>query len=349
MKTNYLKNILFCLLFFAYFSSAAQTNPDSLWEISSVANLHCQLKKGEQKVFYYRFAEDDTLYLNYAHHTPDENLSSFEVRVYKAGTILQKSDTKSFTEKIAIANESILAFTLINASSKAISGQLQISRRAAYDETARFNVNVPLKTIYDTTYTYEKQKVLAKHDTTATEIMNRTFMVGSRANLKQAGRSTVSFKLPEQTAYWVYHLSISEETNVQLDKLGKELSKVAATALAADPLVAFGIGVLGSLPAASVGEDIDYYLLAPKEASVFESGGEGFKYYKKVARVVSDYARILPHEAPNKGEVHFGFYNDNFIEGIKATMRVVAIKIKPIFEWKTVRKPQKAQYFVPVE
>lgn len=342
------KVFIISILYFLSLKLLAQNNADStLWEAVPIATIDCRLHKGEQSVYYYRLAEGDTLYVQYQ-RKQGEALALLDLSAYRSNSIFQKHDNEQLNEKIWIPTDGIYALTLANASTKEHTGKIQILRRPAYEETVQLNVNVPLKTVYDTSYIYEKKKIIIRQDTTAEEVINRTFMISSMANLRQASRTAVEIKLPKDASYWVYHLSVSEETNIQLEKLAKELSKGASTLLAANPLAAFGVGLIGTLPSVAVGEDIDYYIGQKADIELFEKG-QPFKYYKKAMRIVSDYARIRANEIPHDGSLYFGFYNDNFVEGIKATLRVAAIKIKPITELKTTRKPQLAKRFIPAE
>ncbi|SFC26236.1 hypothetical protein SAMN05421780_10456 [Flexibacter flexilis DSM 6793] len=330
--------LLSCLVPAAVAQTDSTSAEESLWDIVKMATVDCAIKAGEQRVFYYRLAEDDSLYLNYTHQK-GEALGLVEVKVWKGESLLQKADLKDFKETLAIEHKGIYAITLANASKADIAGKLQISRRPAYEESVKFDVRVPLKVMTDTTFLYEKKKVFVKNDTTAEEVMNRTFMVSSMVNLRQTSRTNVEFKLPAETAFWAYHLSVSEETNVQFDKLTSQLGKGAATLLASsNPLTAFALGTVSVLPSVSVGEDVDYYIL-PKDQTQAFMEDKPFKSFKKGLRVVTDYARLMPDEVPNKGQMAFGFYNDNFVEGVKATLRIVAIKVKPRYEWRTYRKP----------
>ena len=64
----------------------------------------------------------------------------------------------------------------------------------------------------------------------------------------RAGRSSsIEFKLPENTAYWVYWIGVGGESAEGLNKMAKHLPEAATILGITDPVTAFALGIIPEL------------------------------------------------------------------------------------------------------
>ena len=138
---------------------------------------------------------------------------------------------------------------------------------------------------------------------------------------------------------------VRQEPVLQLNELTKQVSKLAASALAgSNPLVAFGMGLLPFLPQLTSGGNIDYHFFNQGQSVAFMQTGTGKPYaFASGQRIVSDYGKVPMAQTPKTpdGYLYMGFQNNNALTGLDVTLKVVAFTGSQRFETRTVRKPLK--------
>lgn len=126
--------------------------------------------------------------------------------------------------------------------------------------------------------------------------------------------------------------------------MAEQLPEAAVALGVVDPVTGFALGYLSKLATSNQGLDINYYFVNSDQRVKFQYG-DTFYYFKKGERVVSEYAKMT---APTKGTFYLGLDNSYSIMTSKmVTVKIVAVKIIPRYEIKTVQKPRINKTAVP--
>jgi hypothetical protein len=290
---------------------------------------------GEQE-FYYGFVEGDQVIFD-LEEVNGKELKEFEIVAVSSTPLFLDYKTKKLENKILqIPETGIYKFRFAN--SNLISGRVckyKIQRIPAIEETKKFNSMVYKRTAYDTIYHDVPERYLVKADTIFTEILNQTAKVHSQSNLNSS-RTTTNFRLPDNTIFWSYYIGVDQAGQQAFEfatnQLASAASPIAAKFGASGPLVALALNMTSFLPKLQSGEDIDYYLVQGQNVSLF-AGGQAFRYFKS-GKVINDFAR----SEPIPGLLSFCFNNDNAIQGVSVTVKVVAAQLNATWETRQVRK-----------
>ncbi|MEJ8802620.1 hypothetical protein [Pontibacter sp. H249] len=311
--------------------------------------------KPQEGVYYFGFQQGDIIIVNVEPEKSDQALN-LEVQEYTSGSTMFSIKNQKRIKNLRLPAPRKIAyrFILTAANGKAIPAQLKINRTPADEESRHFNTNITWKTKSDTTWTTVSEKVTVKGDLVPVTLVDKTFRVASKANLNPS-RVAVPFKLPANTAHWVYWVGVGQESVEQLKNMTSMASKGAATLAAPlSPVAAFGLGLIPSLPQVSASGSIDYYFMNKASADKFVADADSdWKSYAfaQGAGIISDYKLVQLSETPKTadGTLYTVFRNSNTVTGLDITLKVVAFEQEKKQVTKQVRKPQKVeQTFVPV-
>ena len=290
-----------------------------------VAEVEFPIKPGEEKSFYYKFAEGDTIIFN-AYVIKGNDISEAKVIKYP-NTVFYTSYAVKKVENEVIYNPQRAIYQISFKNTSRLNSKVYkfvIYRKPTKPEFNDFDVSVQMITTYDTIYVEDIESTLVKVDTTWEEIVNTTLNVGSQMG---GGNTTAYVKvdLPSNTSTWVYWIGVGQEAVEALKELSKSISGVLGMLDPGSALVAYGLGLITDLGLSLKSkDDINYYIYY------------GNDIIKQGTRVVADYGKMT---YPTKGTVYIMLDNSySVITNKLVNVRVVAIRTLPQYERRKVRK-----------
>ena len=308
-----------------------------------VASVQFSIEPGEEKSFYYKFAEGDTIIFS-AEVIKGNDISEVNIIKYP-NTVVYTSYAAKKVENEVIYNPSKAIYQISFKNTSLLNSKVYkfvIYRKPTKPEFNDFDVSVQMITTYDTIYVEAIESTLVKADTTWEEVVSTTLNVGS-----QMGGNTktyVKVNLPSNTLSWVYWIGVGQEALEALKQLSKSISNTLYTASnvvgTANPslaLVAYGLGLITDLSVnVQSKHDINYYIISNYEDLVNFLNDEPFYLIKKGERVITDFGKMT---YPTEGTFYIALDNSYSIFTTKlVNIRVVAIKILPQYEKMKVRK-----------
>lgn len=301
-----------------------------------VASNTIKVSPSGEQTFYYGFSEGDQLIFD-LEEVNGKELKEFEIVALSSTPLFLDYKTKKIENKILqIPETGIYKFRFTN--SNLIAGRIckyKIQRVPATEATKKFNTTVYKRTAYDTTYIEVPERYLVKADTVVSEILNQTAKVHSQSNLNGA-RTTTNFQLPGNTVSWSYYIGVDQGGQQAFENATKQLASVGSPIAAkfgtSGPLVAVALNMASYLPKLQAGEDIDYYLVGGQNVNLF-AAGQAFRYFK-AGKVMNDYARMEPIPSV----LSFCFNNDNALQGVSVTLKVVAVQVNGTWETRQIKK-----------
>ena len=172
-----------------------------------------------------------------------------------------------------------------------------------------------------------KTSVRLKYDTTYQEVLNTQVRVYSQTNGTNPNRTTVRINLPENTTYWVYWLGVGQESMDEMKSFANQLSKVAQ-GLAANPIYAFGLGMIGKLPMFNSTATVGYRFTDHINSQNFLAGRQYLGYtFKEGNAVTTDYSIVKAVAR----ELNFCLWNNNLAIGHNVEIKVGAFTVKSVY------------------
>jgi hypothetical protein len=316
------------------------TNPKA----KIVADLSFQISSRKEKIFYYKFAEGDTIIFN-AWTIKGKDISEVSITKWPTTTVFNSwaipvvENKKIFIEKSSVYSIGFKNSSIISSKSY----KFVLHRVPTNEKFIDFNTEVEWDTFYDTTYVSTIKYALTHTDTIPEEIINRQVKIGSKFSGNT--RTYMQISLPKGTSYWVYWIGVGQEAAQGLQGMISQLPKSAGVLGITDPVTAFAIGLVPNLFSLSKGYDINYYLIHDYDnASKFKSG-EVFYSFKKGEKIITEYAKM---KEPKGGIFYLGLSNSySMMTSKKVTVKCVAVKIIPRYEILKIKKPVIKARLVP--
>jgi hypothetical protein len=319
-----------------------------------VCDLILQLKGKEVKEVYYGFAAGDQIIVDF-NEVEGRPVAGLEILEYPENIRFREMETAEVRGKTLYVQVSgVYKFSIFNERGER-NCKLRISRVPVSEKTRAFRTAVRWVDRYDTTYVDNRpaavenrvvqrsRQVLDKVDTTIINLTDKKERVHSRGNFSEDAFTTLKVMLPRnetsadrvyEVVSWVYWLGVGAEGEGQYQeanravKLAKSVSNVAKS---------FSIisGPYGALAA-----------LALDGASFFMPAGKGDNVLYQVScgnKVVdqgngpSAYAR---HTACVQGEIAFRLENDNMVESIDVSVKVMAVAVIKTYRTETYTESQ---------
>jgi len=304
-------------------------------ETVDVANLTFKIPARETQTFYYSFAAGDTIVIN-VEPIKGEDISGIIIREWPASVKFQDTKTRWVDKKIAVSKTAVYCFELANTFLFRKTYGLSIKRIPSSEEQIGFNTSVIWDTLYETTYVSVVESTLVKVDSIPEELTSTQVKVGSQLT-GGLTYSRIKVSLPEGTAYWVYWIGVGQEAAEGLNAMVEELPEVATSLGIVAPVTGFALGYLSKLYTLNSGLDINYSL------ERYSSGD--YVPFKFVTGVQTDYAKM---NTPVSGNVYIKLDNSYSVMTAKeVTVKVVAVKIIPQYEIKTVQRPRINKTAIP--
>ncbi|MBK0403608.1 hypothetical protein I5M27_11465 [Adhaeribacter sp. BT258] len=296
--------------------------------------------------YFYGFQEGDKMVVELK---MEEGKGKYEVDIkeFASGSVLYagRNISKIKKQEFHIPTRAVYEFIIRSTGEASSTCKMTIKRIPASAATARFNANVTWKTQEDTVFTFANEKVLVKTDFQPQILVDKTFRVFSQASIGKPSRVTVPFKLPANTAHWVYWLGVGQESVKEMEALTKTLAKGgAAIASGMNPVVAFGMGLLPELPQVKSSGYIDFLFMNKQAAAAFEKDGERKPFsFAQGDAIINAYGKIAASQTPKTqdGSLYLGVENHNTVTGLDVAVKIVAFQAEPKYETRKVKKVAK--------
>jgi len=108
-------------------------------------------------------------------------------------------------------------------------------------------------------------------------IIDEYFTLGSALSLSGKDRWVAkNIKLPAGTVYWTYWIGVGQEPVEKLQESLQYVSKRGQQLCGGNPFIAFGLGILPSLPIWPGTVDVDFYFVDQLNYNAFANGQEAF-------------------------------------------------------------------------
>lgn len=315
----------------------------------------------------------------------NKEVKEVEIIEWPSTTKFSDYKTTSITEKrFTVYSPSVYLFRFHNSAIGGRVCKLKIQRIPAGEATRNYNTAVTwlskqdttwnsytkdVITGYDTTYQQVKHKELLKTEQREELIMDKPQRVNSTTNVN-GNKQWLYFTLPrnergvDQTSTvvaWAYWVGVGEEAAQAWQKNTQAIKTMVkgAASFYTSPLGALAVGAVLDLATPSLGEDVYYALSDERNKNLLLAGGKFLQFDQ--GKGPAGY-RKFSDKGMCQGTYFITLINDNVMQGINATVKVVAIietkhladktyteqKITPRFEKKIVREPVINTALVPV-
>lgn len=298
---------------------------------------------GEQR-FYYAFETGDEILIDLEIMKGGKTIKEFEVLAYPESSKFKAMDISSLKSKsIRVLERGVYEFRIKSGPAKSIRMKImrvpQNEARTTFDtniqwktvtDTIRKNYNEKVKVVYDTAWVTKYQKVIKKIDTTFVELANRQERVHSRTNIVNDNINTMTFNLPpvvneellnEKVISWAFWVGVGDEGAENYnEELKNFLKKSAFKIMSQNVLAGLALGIYSVSVNPPKGDNIYYELSVDdgKEKTQIDKG---------------DITSVFGRETKKlEGKIELKLDNDNFLNGINVSIKVLAVVEKKRYE-----------------
>jgi len=168
---------------------------------------------------------------------------------------------------------------------------------------------------------------------TPIKIVDETFRIGARSTAIFSNKSimTRSIIFPKRTVYWSYWMGAGPEP---LDALSKVVLSAATLKLTKDPVVAYGWGILSSLPITEFGKaNADLFFMETKYNDSFSfdnSTFESFLSKPQTKNIHNKYIDIFDTPLDINRGITVGLRNQSYLLGVDVQMKIWAFVVKDL-------------------
>lgn len=312
----------------------------------TVADMTLRLSGKDSKELFYSFAAGDEILFSFF-ETENRLLQEVQITAwpeqvrYAARDI---ADTRD--QKIKAPATGVYRFRFSNASGERLC-RIAIQRRPASEDLRLFDTGVRWEERIDTFFVKGKEewpawtdvpevktrRVLANTDTSAVTVLEKTERIFSRSGkVYGSNMSETKFKLPEnrylpnrqnpmsvsEVTSWAYWIGVGDEADRSFQDANiKAVGKVADAASG----LGFMSGGYGALA-----------LLAVKGVALFSNPPKGdnvrFSLWNDSGKQIDNGNSVVAYrrmESPLQGHFTLQLTNDNMVDGINATVKILAI------------------------
>lgn len=312
-----------------------------------VADLTIKVGALGSEELFYCFASGDQIVFNFEDLKGKELKELEIIELPNSSKFMDYKTTKIVDKKITVHKKSVYQFKFSNSAIAGRICKIKIQRIPKSQELVNFNTDWKWKTLYDTTYVPYTQDSIVSHDTlrykekvkelVKTEnneelIFDKPQRVNSGTN-SNGPKSWLFFPLPknETTTYkttrvisWAYWIGVGEEANQAWKKNITTVGNLAkgAAAVFTSPLGALAVGAVTDLMIPTIGEDVTYSITNAANKDLFMANLQYTLYDK--GKGVAGFRKFTDKNLC-QGTYFVCLYNDNTIQEIDATVKVIAI------------------------
>jgi hypothetical protein len=293
------------------------------------------------------FAAGDKILFNFS-EINGKNLKEIEILEYPETSKFSDFKTaKVENKRLSVLKQSIYIFRFKNSALGGRICKITIQRIPASEETRNFNTavswvekqdttwNAFTKDVvigYDTVYQQKPKKELISSEKKEVLILDKTQRVHSITN-GNGNKTSIFFTLPPNVVTanktsnviaWAYWIGVGEEANKAWQTNANTIKSVVVKGASyfTTPLGALAIGAIAELITPKLGEDVIYSLVDQRNQTLFTAGQpyKGWDYGKGIAGY-----KMFSDPSLSQGTFFVCMENDNTIQGIDATVKVIAI------------------------
>ncbi|SDW75035.1 hypothetical protein SAMN05444411_102100 [Lutibacter oricola] len=304
------------------------------------------LNRNQTEELYFSFAKGDIIEFSF-NMVKGKSLKNVEIFSLPNHKLFSEFKAKSIQKKqFHVNSKGLYLFRFKNTALTKRVCKIIIKRTPKNEETKNFNTNWKWKTVNDTIYTpykfdsiigykttdYTKNRKLINTETIEEVLIDKNQRIHSYYN-GNSNKTYFKVSLPtlittptkeEKTIAWAYWIGVGNEAQEAYKKdiktigdIAKELSTKYKT-----PITELAIGSITQLFIPKKGDDVSYnFLPTLKDAKLFKNG-ELFETFDSGKGIVA-YGK---NEDKTTGTFYLGLHNDNQIQEIDVSIKIVAIK-----------------------
>lgn len=315
--------------------------PTFIWSQTPIDVAETTIKldgwNGEQ-ILYYGFAQGDKLVFNFE-EIDGKKLTEVEIAELPSSSRFKDYKTSKIEKQIvSIPQTAVYKFRFTNTAIGGRVCKIKIQRIPAKQSTASFNSNVFWRTVLDTSYKTEQEKLLKK-DTSFQEVYASTIQISSKYALNgNKNYQIVDFSLPENTHAWSFYIGIGEKGKQEFvkanDNFIQNVAKVISHITDYGPLAALALTGVSYFNKVQGDDNVKYWFIKDTANVRMFKANQNFTYYK-MGDVVSEASQM---KSPLKGKIYLALMNDNRVYPIQLTIKATAVLVKDVWNVRTVRK-----------
>jgi hypothetical protein len=338
------------ILFFVFigFTSTRAQQPVEVTD----QKIKISAKSSEELMF--AFAAGDQVVFNFS-EINNKDIKELEILEYPDASKFADFKVSKVTGKqLSVIRNTVLVFRFKNSSFAGRICHINIQRIPASPQTQYFNSTVVWKMRYDTTwhsivkdmlegydtvYVQRNKKVILRKDTLEELIIDKIQRVHSLTN-DNGNRTSIGFSLPpnidlpynkKRVIGWAYWIAVGDEARKVWEQNLRALQKTTMKTahMFKHPLGALITGVATELIIPKLGEDVYYAITDATSKQLFLSG-QTFRTYGNGKGPGG--VEKFTHPDLLQGQYFICMSNDNFRQGIDATVKVLALVEHTVFE-----------------
>lgn len=281
-----------------------------------------------EEIFYYGFSEGDQLVFNFEELKGKELKEIEIIELPNSSKFMDYKSVKIENKIIQVYKTGIYKFRFYNSNISGRICKVKIQRIPTSTASNTFDTNVYWRTLYDTLYVPTEEKFLISSDTLVTEVHSSLAQISSQNAMNgNSNKNTISFELPPQTFGWSFYIGAGKEGKAEYDVANSKFTQSVAGKVLTIP----GYGPMAALAVLGVqyfskvqGEDnVKYWFIPDHENVLLFHSNQIFKSYKN-GDVVNEACQM---KNPKQGKAYLILYNDNSVEAIQVTVKVVAVSV----------------------
>ncbi|MFZ4427521.1 MAG: hypothetical protein ACOYOO_10210 [Saprospiraceae bacterium] len=306
-----------------------------------VCDIVLRLKGNEVQEVYYGFASGDQILFDFR-EIEGRTVAAFEVAEYPDNIRYRELESAEILGRsVYVQATGVYKFSIRNERGERTC-KLRISRIPAAEKTRAFRTGVRWVDRYDTTYVGDRpanvgdrqvqrsRRVLDKVDTALVNLIDKKERIHSRGNMMEDPFSILKVALPanreeEDRVYkvvsWVYWIGVGSEGEGQYQEANRAV-KLAKSLSGAAKSFSIISGPYGALAALAL-DGVSFFLPPGKGDNILYQVSCGNKVIDQ-GNGPAAYAR---HTECAQGEVVFRLENDNLVEVVDVSVRVMAVAV----------------------
>ncbi len=306
-----------------------------------VCDIVLRLKGDDVQEVYYGFAAGDQILFDFS-ETEGRTVAAFEVVEYPENIRFREFEIAEIRSKsVYVQATGVYKFSIHNERGERTC-KLRISRIPAAEKTRAFRTGVRWVDRYDTTYVGNRpanveerqvqrsRRVLDKVDTTLVNLIDKKERVHSRGNMMEDAFSILKVALPRdqeeadrvyEVVSWVYWIGVGSEGEGQYQEANRAV-KLAKSLSGAAKSFSIISGPYGALAALAL-DGVSFFLPPGKGDNILYQVSCGNKVIDQ-GNGPAAYAR---HTQCAQGEITFRLENDNMVEVVDVSVRVMAVAV----------------------
>lgn len=168
----------------------------------------------------------------------------------------------------------------------------------------------------------------SNNDTLIKEIYLSTLKVSSKNYFSDDNYKIIEIELPENCVSWTYYIGTGSEVKAEIEKTKNNITSKAS--IIVDKLAGSGLmseiikGGISYVNNVKVADNVKYWLISNSASIELFKSKQTFSCFKK-GDVVFD-SHLM--KSPNSGKIYIAILNDNLIDSIDVTVKVISVQVK---------------------